>query len=70
MQMVGNVTIKDARHNLIKLWFVIFGESNKNMINARSREVRYSCWQSDLGQVLIWEKSCQIVECIIIFEFD
>ena len=69
-QMVSNVTIKDVRHNLIKLWFVIFGESNKNMINTRCREVRYSCWQSDIGQALIWEKSCEVVDCIIIFEFD
>ena len=61
--MVGNVTIKDARQNLIKLWVVFFGESNKNMINARSREIRY-CWQSDIGQVLIWEISSQIVDLL------
>ena len=37
-------------------------------IDACSRKVSYSCEQGDIGQVLVSEKSCQVVDYAIILE--
>ena len=54
-------------NKLIGIWLLIFGLHSKDMTNLRSREVSYSCWQSDTAS-LIWEMSCHLYNCVMVLE--